>query len=194
MIRRHAATLFVMLGLATCLQAQGATISLSPSSALVTQSQSFTLDLLLSAADAPGNHPGAMSGEVIISYDPTLVSYQAGSLSLGSGVSLYLPLSVGSDNGLQTLTFGFQDAADVGSVATLAFTALGAAGSTINFGLADNDDFAGSFINADPTNQRFYPGITGTSVQVVPLPGGAWLALTAFAALAGRVRRSSRRG
>ena len=61
-------------------------------------------------------------------------------------------------------------------------------------GLADADDFFGTFFNTVPTNQPFYPTFTGTSVQItpVPLPGAAWLLVTAFGIAAARLRRTSR--
>ncbi len=194
MISRGLTGLLGAMALAASLQAQAATIALQPSQVLVQQLASFSIDVLISATDAPGLHPGRNTGEVIIDFDPALISYTSGSLSLPSGEILFPALSIGSSAGRQTLAFGFRNAADTGSVATLTFTAIGNPGSIATLGIADNNKTTGSFVNAESTMGRYYPAFTGTSVQIVPLPGAAWLMIPAFGALASRVRRSSQAG
>lgn len=189
-MNRHAnLSLIAAIIVATSLPAQAASIALQPSASTVLQGQAFTLDLLISAADAPGKHPGGLyGGEVAIRFDPALVSFQG--LALQGGVSLYLPLASQNNGGQQTLSFGFDNAPENGPVATLTFTAVGSVGSTAAFDIEDNDDFSGSFAAYLDTYQRFDPAFLDTSVQIaaVPLPGAAWLLATGLAAV-GAARR-----
>lgn len=187
MFKRSIAPLVAVLALAATAPLQAASISLQPSQATVGPTQEFNVDVLISAADAPGSHPGLYKGSVIIDFDPALVDFEE--LTLGTGVGLYQALAEGSSGGRTTLTFGFFDAPETGSVASLRFTTLGAPGAVATFGIADSNQSVGSFFSTVPTNQRFYPSFTGTSVSIVPLPGTAWLALGAFGLLAGRLRR-----
>jgi hypothetical protein len=188
MLKRFIKGLLGAIALTAALPALGASISLQPSPAQVQQTQGFTLSLLISATEVPGDLHG---GLVIIDFDPTLLSYDSSSLALQTGISFFEPLSVGSSGGRQTLSFGFDNAPDTGTVATMTFTAIGAAGSTASIGIADGDDFSGSFASYYPTYQRFYPDFTGTSVELsaIPLPGAAWLLVTALTVVATRARR-----
>lgn len=197
MLKHRAIAALIALGLAAVMPAaNGASISLQLSPGVVPQTQDFTLSLLISATDAPGSHPGLHGGEVVIDFDPALISYNSGSLALQNGASFFVPLSSGSSGGRQTLSFGFENAPDTGTVATMTFTAVGAVGNVATIGIADGDDFAGSFASYRPTHQRFFPAFTGTSVEIspVPLPGAAWLLLTAFSAIAIRARRAAQAG
>jgi hypothetical protein len=169
--------------------AEAASLSLIPSAGEVTQGSSFTVDLFLDAQDAPGSHPGLYGGHILVSFDPALLDF-AGFTTAG-GVSLFAPVATGSSGGLATLSLGFENAGDLGVVGSFSFTAIGNAGSLVQIGLADYDDFFGSFIAYVPTDKPFYPDFEGTSVSIstVPLPPGAWLLGSALAALGFRARR-----
>lgn len=169
------------------LRAEAASISLQPSQAIVQQNGNFTVDLLLNATDAPGSHPGLFGGQVVIDFNPALLTYTGFSTSL----HLFSPVTTGSSGGKQTVTLGFDNAVDNGVVGTFSFKAIGSPQQVAGIGLADADDFMGTFVSYVPTNQAFYPTAAGTSIQIqaVPLPGAAWLAVTALGAAATRLRR-----
>jgi len=196
MKRRHA--LFLarllagLLALAASLSATAATISLQPSSALV--GGAFTVDLLLDARDAPGGHPGLFGGEIVLAYDPAIISYDvATGFDLASGVTFFSNPAGGTANGKNTVTFGFENAGENGRVGTFSFEAIGAPGSTALLDIEDTDPFFGTFVNTVPSNQPFQPQFVDASVQVVPLPGAGWLIATAFGAALARARRPGAR-
>lgn len=197
MIMRSASGLLVALALAVSLPARAASISLEPSQGTVLEMQDFIVSLMINATDAPGAHPGGLyGGGVVIDFDPALLSYNSGSLALQNGATFLSALVVGSAGGKQTLTFAFENAPETGAVATMSFKAIGPAPGTAALGIADYDDFFGSFISYKPSDQPFYPDFVGTSVELaaIPLPGAAWFMLTAVAAVAGRARRSIKAG
>jgi len=171
--------------------ALAASVSLVPSSTTVVEGGVFTIDLTLSAADAPGSHPGQFGGEVIIDYDPNLVSFSVSDFSINAPATLQSGPTIGSNGGLQTVTIGFDNALDVGVIGTFSFTATGSVGSMISFGL-DDPGFFSSFANALPTNTPFTPdNFFGTTVEitVVPVPAAAWLMLSALGAVGLGARR-----
>lgn len=170
--------------------AQAASLALVPSSPSVGPGGTFTVSLVLDATDAPGAHPGLYGGEIVVDFDRTLLSY--GGFTLASGVSLFSPQVVATSGNTQTVTLGFDNAPDSGTVGTFSFTALGPAGSLATLGLADTDDFSGSFASYVPTYQRFYPAFIDAEVNVVPLPAGVWLLATGVVAL-GALRSRARR-
>lgn len=159
--------------LAAAAQAQAATVWLLPESEQVGVGATFAVDLRLDASDAPGAHPGRYAGEIVISFDSALLSFNDFD-PLGP-VSLFSGPATGSAGGLGTITLGFENATDTGVVGRFSFTATGPVGSVASIGLADADDFFGSFIANDPTNQPFYPEFQDASVQIVPLPATMWL-------------------
>ena len=169
--------------------ARAASLSLFPSAGTVVQGATFTVDLFLDAQDAPGSHPGLYGGEILVSFDPTLLSF--GSFTTAGTVTLFAPVTGGSSGNLATVSLGFENAGDLGVVGSFSFTALGNPGSLAQIGLADADDFIGTFIAYTPTNRPFYPGFNGTSISIsaVPLPPGAWLLGTALAVLGFQARR-----
>ena len=162
------------------------TLGLTPSAGTVAQNSLFTVVLQLDATSAPGAHPGLFSGEVVVNFDITKLTYN--SFTLAGGLSYYLSPQVATNGNTQTVHFGFDNAPDVGTVGTFSFTAIGNPGSVAAIGLADGDPVPGSFINTVPTDQRFYPTITGTQVTIVPAPAGLWLLGTAVGALVIRRR------
>ncbi|MEQ1802913.1 MAG: VPLPA-CTERM sorting domain-containing protein [Gammaproteobacteria bacterium] len=183
---RHFAV--VLLLAATAGAAQASSLALVPSADTVAQNGAFTVNLVLDAADAPGAHPGLYGGEIVVNFDRTLLTY--GNFALAGGLSFFSAPVVATNGNNQTVTFGFDNAPDTGTVGTFSFTATGTPGSIATLGLIDADDFSGSFASYVPTYQRFYPTFTGTQVTIsaVPLPAGIWLLGTAVGALAARRR------
>lgn len=169
--------------------AQAASLALVPSASTVAPNGAFTVNLVLDATGAPGAHPGLYGGEIIVDFDTTLLGY--GGFALASGVSFFSPPVVATSGTTQTVTFGFDNAPDTGTVGTFTFTALGPVGSLATIGLIDADDFSGSFASYVPTYQRFYPTFVEAQVNIVPLPAGIWLLGTAVGAL-GALRRRAR--
>jgi hypothetical protein len=168
--------------------AQAASLTLVPSANPVVQNGTFTVDLVLSAADSPGWHPGLHSGAIRVDFDKTLLTYTG--FSLASGLIYFAPLAVATSGNIQTVTLGFQNAPDTGTVGTFSFKATGPVGSLATLGLADADDLFGSFADKARSDVPYVPTFTGTQVNVsaVPLPAGVWLLGTAVGALAVRRR------
>jgi len=182
-IRHFAAALLLTIAGTT---AQAASLTLFPSAASVARNGNFTVNLVLNATDAPGAHPGIYGGEIIVDFDRTLLTYSG--FTPASGVTYFAPLVVATSGNTQTVSFGFENVTDTGTVGTFAFTAIGPVGSLATIGLVDADDFSGSFASYVPTYQRFYPDFVAAQVNVVPLPGAVWLLGTAVGALAARRR------
>lgn len=190
MKRQTFSYLVILAALALGARLEAATVWLQPSPVIATPGSSLGVELWLDATDAPGAHPGLYGGEVVVDFDPSLLAYD--SVSLATGVSFFSGPTVGTSGSRQTVTFGFENATDVGRVGTLSYTALGVVGSEALINLADADDFFGSFVAYVPTDQAFFPNFVGTRVQFVPLPGTVLLLLTGIAALAARARRVAR--
>ncbi len=164
------------------------TIQLLASAGSVAQNSPFTVNLVLDASDPliPGTRPGTFSGEVIVNFDITKLTYTG--FTLANGLSYYISPVVATNGNTRTVRLGFNGAAEVGTVGTFSFTAIGSPGSVATIGLADGDPVPGSFVNTVPTNQRFIPTPTGAQVTIVPAPAGVWLLGTAVAALVIRRR------
>lgn len=179
-------TTLALLGL----QAEAASITLQPSQAVVQQGAGFTVDLLLNALDAPGSHPGMFGGQVVVDYDPAQLQFTG----FTTGYHLYEPVTQGTSGTRSTITLGFDTTTDNGLVGQFSFTAIGSPQQVATLGVQDADDFMGTFVSYLQTYQAFYPEFAGASVQIqaVPLPGAAWMALTALGAAATRLRRRPR--
>ncbi len=177
-------SLTALLFLAVCSNAHAASLSLVTPAGSVVENSLFTVTLEMDARDAPGAHPGLFGGAVLISFDTTLLTYQ-NDFTLAPGLSYFSAPAVSNNGNLQTLTFGFDNGVDLGAVGTLSFRAIGPVDSVANIGLADADDFFGTFISYVPTYQPFYPEFNPVQVQIspVPLPAAAWLLLTGLGAL-----------
>jgi len=184
-IRNVAVTLLLIAAGST---AQAASLTLVPSANPVVQTGTFTVNLVLSAADSPGWHPGLHSGAVRVDFDKTLLTYNG--FSLANGLIFFAPVAVTTSGNTQTVTLGFQNAPDTGTVGTFSFRATGPVGSLATLGLADADDMFGSFVNKARTDVPYTPAFAGAQVNIsaVPLPAGIWLLGTAIGALAARRR------
>lgn len=168
------------------LSAEAASVHLLPPSPGIMQGDAFTVSLSLDASDAPGSHPGLYMGEVVIDFDPAEISYE-GFAFLAPVTQKNAPVT-GASGDRQTVTLGFQNATDLGTIGSFSFKAIGSAGTSSSIGIADADDFFGTFISTLPTNQRFIPEFIGTTITVVPLPAGLWLLASGFGLLGLRTR------
>ena len=185
-IRILGATLLLITASTTI---QAASLKLVPSASTVAQNGSFTVDLVLNASDVPLIlHPNLFGGSVVVDFNRTLLSY--GGFTLKNGLSFFDAPVTTTNGNTQTVTFGFDNAPDEGTVGTFSFTAIGGPGSLASLGLIDADDYSGSFASYNPGYKRFTPVFTGTQVSIsaVPLPAGVWLLGTAVGALAARRR------
>ena len=185
-IRILAASLLLIASSPTVL---ASSVKLVPSAGTVAQNGTVTVDLVLSASDVLGiPHPNLFGGSVIVDFNKTLLNY--GGFALKSGLSFFSAPATATNGNTQTVTFGFDNAPDMGTVGTFSFTAIGGPGSLASLGLIDADDFSGSFASYNPGYKRFTPVFTGTQVNIsaVPLPAGVWLLGTAVAGLAARRR------
>lgn len=168
---------------------QSASLRLVPSASTVAQNGAFTVNLVLNASDLPLiPHPNFYGGSITLDFNKTLLSY--GGFTLASGLSFFEAPTTATSGNTQTVTFGFDNAPDMGTVGTFSFTAIGAPGSLASLGLVDSDDFSGTFASYEPGYKRFTPAFSGTQVNIsaVPLPAGVWLLGTAVAGLAARRR------
>jgi hypothetical protein len=158
-----------------------------PTPISVATGESFDVIVRLDATGAPGAIPGLYGGQFVIDFDPAQLRYDA--FSLAPGISFFSAPATGSAGGRQTVTIGFDNGTGNGAaIGTFRFTALGAPGSLATIGLADADDFFGTFISYVPSYQPFYPAFDGTQVNIVPLPAAGWLLVSAIASVAARRR------
>ena len=177
-------------------------LTLTPSVPTVVAGDIFSIELYLDASDAPGQHPSAdLSGRVALQFDSEFIdftgfAYSAPAIEL-EAVNV---TTLGSDD---IVTFGFENATDVGFIGTYSFIVndspdpLPALGSIFNFDAYDAkvEDFFDSFSNELGSNQTFplTPEVASTSVSVVPLPAPLLLLLSAFAALLPSIRAGKKR-
>lgn len=174
-------------GAATVTLTPGTGTFLQSGSAKAQQNTSFQVNLNLDATGAPGANPGGLfGGNIIIQFDKTLLQYNGFSFNPGvPALAFYDAPAVATNGNTQTVTFGFNNAPRTGLVGSFSFKAIGAVNSTASIGLADADDFMGTFISYVPTYQAFYPSFTGTQIGIsaIPLPAGVWLLGTALGSL-----------
>jgi hypothetical protein len=198
---RNISRLALLLTLAVVGNAGAASLVLKPSSGMtvdgnliqVGQGATVNLDLQL-VLDEGDSLPGHYGGEILVSYDSRHFDFSG---FTPNGTSYFcdpLPLSgctpIVSTTGFdETVRFGFENAYNTDIAGTLSFTALGAVGTLASLGLADADDFLGTFLLYDQ-GLTPYEGLqfSGASVAVVPLPASVWLLGSALGALAARRR------
>jgi hypothetical protein len=192
-IRTLVATLLLIAAGSTAQAASLTTLDLVPSAGTVVQNSTFTVDLVLNAANAPGSHPGLTSGQIIVDFDKTKLTYN--SFTLGSGLN-FVPLNgapvVAISGNTQTVYIWFENAPDISTIGRFSFKAIGTPGSLATLGLVDADTFFGSsFVNKAQTDTGIFDlRFAGTAINItaVPLPAGVWLLGTALGALAARRR------
>jgi len=164
------------------LPAYSATISLVPSTTTVNEGGTFSVDLVLDAADAPGNHPGSFRGKITVDYgnfsDYTGFTYNSPAVSFGD-----------TNDNPGVIELGFDLANDVGTIGTFTFNVTGSAGDLIDLEIDDAVLFIGSFFNTDPSPTKFTPLFGDAQVSVIPIPAAAWLMLGALGTLGGMARR-----
>ena len=95
------------------------------------------------------------------------------------------------EDGIGPVSFGFEDALELGTVAILEFQVIAEAGETVAIGVDDSWPLVGTFEYSFPTIQFFNPDFVGTELRFVPVPAAAWLFLSALAAVAARTRRAN---
>jgi hypothetical protein len=159
-----------------------AQVALLPATAGPATGAAFSIEVFLDAADAPGSRPGLFGGEIIIDFDPALLTWTG--FTPQGPVTLFSGPEVGSAGGRQTITLGFENAPELGVIGSFQFIATGAAGSLATIGLDDAKQFFGSFISYVPTQQPFYPLFHGANLTIVPVPAAAWLLGSALGLLA----------
>ena len=173
------------------LSTYASTVQLVPSQTQVDVGQTFSVDLFLDAADAPGGDPGAFQGFTVVSFDQSLVTYNDfvfndPAVSFGGPPSAAPgQVTIGFDNALAGV------AGRTGVIGTFSFTAAGDVGDTIVLGIRDLFPTLGTFVNTVPTITPINPDFVGTEVSVVPLPATVWLMLSGLACLGGYARRKA---
>lgn len=198
--------LALLLTLALAGNAQAATLTLKPSSDMtvidgviqIGQGGTVNLDLQL-VLDEGDALPGHYGGSILVSYDSD--KFDFGSFAPNGTTYFCDPTPPGgcapivtTTGAAQTVELGFENALNANVAGTFSFTANGAIGSIASLGLADSDDFFGTFLLYDQ-GMTPYEGLkfAGASVAVVPLPASVWLLGTALGGLAAR-RRFRRTG
>lgn len=170
-----------------------ASVSLTPSVGTVQAGDIFSIELSMDASDAPGTHPGEFSGLVALQFDSTYVDFTG--FVFAAPASELQAVSVTPSGSDDIVTFGFENATDIGVIGTYSFMVndspdpLPAIGTIFQFDVYDADDFFDSFANELGTNQTFAPDFNGTSVTVVPLPAPLVFLLSALITLVPAVRR-----
>ncbi len=195
----------LLLALVLAGNAGAATLALQPATGMtvlgdviqIGQGGTVKLDLRL-VLDENDELPGDYGGAIVVSYDSRYFDF-AGFAPNGVTYFCNDPAPPGgcapvvTTNGFpETVRFGFDYANNTNLVGTFSFIANGGIGSIATLGLADEDDFFGTFFEYY-TYQPMELEFSGASVAVVPLPASVWLLGTAIGCLAAR-RRFRRAG
>jgi len=181
MSKNHIFRLFIALVAALGLApAFAATVSLIPLATTVAVNELFTIDLFMNADDANGTHPGNYSGEVIIDFDPALLTFVGFSEAMVSTTGTPVIDTTGVKTtvklGFGTVSFG--SSPDEGVIGTYTFRANSTTGAA-TVGVADGFPL-NSFINGA---DEFFPSFVPTSVTIVPVPAAVWLMLSGLGLL-----------
>lgn len=203
---RNISGLALLLTLAVAGNAGAATLALKPSAGMtvadgviqIGQGGTVNLDLQLVLAEGDAL-PGAYGGSILLSYDSRQFDFDG---FAPNGVTYFCndPQPPGGCAPVVTTTgfaesvqLGFDYAYNADVVGTFSFVANGGIGQIATLGLADEDDFFGTFFQYEPGNTPMTLDFSGASVAVVPLPASVWLLGTAIGGLAAR-RRFRRTG
>lgn len=197
---RNASGFSLLLALALTGNAGAATLALQPATGMtvvgdviqIGQGGTVELDLRL-VLDEGDELPGDYGGAIVVSYDSRHFDF-AGFAPNGVTYFCQDPQPPGgcapvvtTTGFAETVQFGFDYANNTNVVGTFSFIANGGIGNIATLGLADEDDFFGTFFEYY-TYQPMELGFSGASVAVVPLPASVWLLGTAIGALAARRR------
>jgi hypothetical protein len=198
---RNISRLALLLTLALAGNAGAASLVLKPAPGMLVagdaiqigQGGTINLDLQL-VLDEGEALPGAYGGAIAVSYDSRQFDF-AGFAPNGVTYFCQDPQPPGgcapvvtTTGFAETVQFGFDYANNTDVVGTFSFIANGGIGSIATLGLADEDDFFGTFFRYEPTYQPMELQFSGASVAVVPLPASVWLLGSAIGALAARRR------
>jgi hypothetical protein len=192
--------LAMLSALALAGNAGAATLALQPATGMtvvgdviqIGQGGTVKLDLRL-VLDENDELPGDYGGAIVVSYDSRNFDF-AGFAPNGVTYFCQDPHPPGgcapvvtTTGFAETVQFGFDYANNTNVVGTFSFIANGGIGNIATLGLADEDDFFGTFFEYY-TYQPMELDFSGASVAVVPLPASVWLLGTAIGALAARRR------
>jgi len=184
-MKKHIQITSAILGSLFVFPLMAATVSLVPSTLTVDEGGQFSVDVMMDAADAPGDHDQpttAFLGNFKVKFDSAVVQYD--------GFDFEVPaenLSVSPTVVLTGIQIGFVNALDVGVIGTFNFTALGSVGDVISISIGHAYSF-NTFVNMLPANTPFDPFFYGTEITVVPIPAAAWLFASGLGLL-GWIRR-----
>jgi hypothetical protein len=199
---RNISSLSLLLTLALAGNAQAASLALNPSANMTVLDKviqigkggtvNLDLQLVLSASEASSGEYGIYGGSIVVDYSTSLLTFAG---FAPNGVTYFcdpLPPAgcapiVTTNGSTQTVQFGFDNAYGTNVVGTFSFTSKGDIGDLAILGMADADDFFGSFLHYE-TYQPMTLSFTGASVAVVPLPASIWLLGSAIGGLAARRR------
>lgn len=197
---RNISGLSLLLVLALAGNADAASLVLKPSDNMnvidgviqIGQGGTVNLDLQLVLTEGD-TAPGHYGGEILVNYNTQDFGFSGFALKNATYFCDPQPPGgcapiVTTSGTTQTVELGFENAYNSNVVGTFSFTANGSIGSLATLGLADADDFWGTFFSYEPAFTPMTLDFTGASVSTVPLPASIWLLGTAIGGLAARRR------